>query len=157
MVSTPLSRSISQPVAGLTILALIAVACPSPTRLSCQTQMGWLQHQQEPHSLCKRSRRIRTSSLQHQQEPHSLCKRSRRIQTSSLQHQQNHTACASADRLLIREAVASASMYLKYPNTVVTTNFRLVETYLPLIGRVGVAGQTQEQAAETVTLNMLAS
>jgi len=119
--------------------------------------MGWLQHQREPHSLCKRSRRIRTSSLQ-QQEPHSLCKRSRRIRTSSLQHQREHTACASADRLLIRGGDRIRINVFEVPEY--SGDYQLPpggDLYLPLIGRVEVAGQTQEQAAETVTANMLAS
>jgi len=49
------------------------------------------------------------------------------------------------------EAIASASMYLKYPDS---GDYQLPpggDLYLPLIGRVRFAGQTQEQAAETVT------
>ncbi len=151
MVSTRLSRSMSQPVASLTILALIAVACPSPTRAQLpnsdglapaptgSTQQG--QPQPTPNQLAPAPTGT-TQQGQPQPTPNQLAP----APTGTAQPVQVPIdyLLGGGDRIRINvfEVPEYSGDYQLPPGG---------DLYLPLIGRVEVAGQTQEQAAETVT------
>jgi len=156
MVSTPLSRSISQPVAGLTILALIAVACPSPTRAQLPNSDG-LEHQREPHSLCTQP----TNSNQLAPAPTGTTQPVQTQPTNSNQLAPAPTGTTQpvqvpidyllggGDRIRINvfEVPEYSGDYQLPPGG---------DLYLPLIGRRG-CGKHRNKPLRRLRLNMLAS
>ena len=136
MIYTRLSRALSQPVAGLTILALIAVACPPPTQAQLPASGGLA-----PASTGN----TQTAPASTQTQPVEVQLNQNRVDPVTDRGQiPVDYVLGGGDRIRITvfEVPEYSGEYQIPPGG---------DLYLPLIGGITLGGQTQAQAAETVT------
>lgn len=126
MVSTGFSKSLSQPVAGLTLLAMIAIALPSPTRA-----------QLPPNRVAPAPATAPTAPPPTAPAPAAAPAAQQAIQVPI------DYALGGGDRIRINvfEVPEYTGDYQIPPGG---------ELYLPLIGGVTVLGLTQAEAAEVI-------
>jgi len=180
MVSTNLSRSLTQPVAGLTVLALIAVACPSPSQAQVQNgnRITPVPFGTQPQPAVSPA----PSTAQPVQQNTTPASTAQPIQpyavpapSAAQPVQQNTAPAASTQPGQPVTAVTPSTLSVTATQPVAPIDYTLGggdrihitvldvpeysgdyqippggRVYVPLIGSVSVQGLTQEQAAETL-------